>query len=82
MLRLTKSSHNREYPVAEDRSGREVDFDNFPKFMARLKETLSGASKGLTITLPASYWYLKHFDLVNLVCSPDTAVKRADLTLS
>lgn len=57
----------REYPVADDRFGRAVDFDNFPKFMARLKETLSGASKGLTITLPASYWYLQHFDLTNLV---------------
>lgn len=35
--------------------------------MARLKETLSSANKGLTITLPASYWYLQHFDLANLV---------------
>ncbi|KAF2820809.1 glycoside hydrolase [Ophiobolus disseminans] len=60
-----------EYPVADDRSGREVDFDNFPKFMARLKQTLSGASKGLTITLPASYWYLQHFDLASLVKSVD-----------
>ncbi|CAN9282975.1 unnamed protein product [Alternaria alternata] len=51
-----------EYPVAEDRSGREVDFDNFPKFMSRLKQALTSASKGLTITLPASYWYLQHFD--------------------
>jgi chitinase len=47
-----------EYLKASDRSGREVDFDNFPKFMARLKDILSAASKGLTITLPASYWYL------------------------
>ncbi|CAN9170859.1 unnamed protein product [Alternaria alternata] len=60
-----------EYPVAEDRSGREVDFDNFPKFMSRLKQALTSASKGLTITLPASYWYLQHFDLVNLEKSVD-----------
>ncbi|KAH4924798.1 hypothetical protein HBI70_096700 [Parastagonospora nodorum] len=60
-----------EYPVAEDRSGRSVDFDNFPKFMKRLKETLSSAKKGLTITLPASYWYLQHFDLSSLVKSVD-----------
>jgi chitinase len=53
--------------VASERAGREVDFDNFPKFMARLKQALSGANKGLTITLPASYWYLQHFDLANLV---------------
>ncbi|KAH5292828.1 hypothetical protein HBI11_188100 [Parastagonospora nodorum] len=60
-----------EYPVADDRSGRSVDFDNFPKFMKRLKETLSSAKKGLTITLPASYWYLQHFDLSSLVKSVD-----------
>jgi hypothetical protein len=35
--------------------------------MSRLKQALTSASKGLTITLPASYWYLQHFDLVNLV---------------
>lgn len=60
-----------EYPKASDRSGREVDFDNFPKFMARLKDTLSAASKGLTITLPASYWYLQNFDITNLAKSVD-----------
>ncbi|KAI4621511.1 hypothetical protein J4E80_003881 [Alternaria sp. BMP 0032] len=58
-----------EYPVSEERAGRKADFDNFPKFMARLKKTLSASSKGLTITLPASYWYLQHFDLVNLADS-------------
>lgn len=55
-----------EYPVAEDRSGREVDFANFPKFMARLKDSLSSGGKGISITLPASYWYLQHFDIVQL----------------
>jgi chitinase len=68
ILKLITLSPSREYPAADDRSGREVDFDNFPKFVKRLKETLSGTKKGLTITLPASYWYLQHFDLVNLVC--------------
>jgi chitinase len=64
ILKLITLSPSREYPAADDRS----DFDNFPKFMKRLKETLSGTKKGLTITLPASYWYLQHFGLVNLVC--------------
>lgn len=35
--------------------------------MKRLKQSLDFASKGLTITLPASYWYLQHFDIVALV---------------
>jgi chitinase len=60
---------SRKYPVASSRSGRDVDFENFPKFLARLKDALSGASKGLTITLPASSRYLQHFDLASLVCS-------------
>ena len=58
-----------EYPVADDRGGRGVDFENFPKFMARLKAALAatGGRNLLSITLPASYWYLQHFDLKALV---------------
>jgi GH18 family chitinase len=61
-----------EYPVADDRAGRGVDFENFPKFMARLKSALAatGGRNLLSITLPASYWYLQHFDLKALVSSP------------
>jgi chitinase len=56
-----------EYPVAPDRSGRPEDFENFPKFMAKLKGALKGTGReGLTVTLPASYWYLKNFDLTAL----------------
>jgi GH18 family chitinase len=57
-----------EYPVAEDRSGRPEDYKNFPSFIANLKRALkaSGGRDGLTITLPASYWYLQNFDIVNL----------------
>ncbi|KAK3313314.1 glycoside hydrolase superfamily [Apodospora peruviana] len=57
-----------EYPVAEDRGGKPEDFDNFVNFMRRLRERLNatGTPKGLSLTLPASYWYLKGFDIVNL----------------
>ncbi|KXG46667.1 Glycoside hydrolase, superfamily [Penicillium griseofulvum] len=57
-----------EYPAADDRSGREEDFENFPKFMANLKDALkkTAGRDGLSITLPASYWYLQHFDIVKL----------------
>jgi chitinase len=57
-----------EYPEADDRNGKPEDFKNFPKFMARLKTELKktpGRSE-LSITLPASYWYLQHFDLKGL----------------
>ncbi|KAL4795046.1 glycoside hydrolase superfamily [Aspergillus venezuelensis] len=57
-----------EYPRSDDRSGRPEDFKNFPKFMRNLKDTLrqTPGRNELSITLPASYWYLQHFDLVNL----------------
>ncbi|KAK5658313.1 hypothetical protein OQA88_2289 [Cercophora sp. LCS_1] len=58
-----------EYPRAEDRGGRDMDYANFPKFMSRLKAGLavSGGRKDISITLPCSYWYLQHFDLRALV---------------
>ncbi|KAK4143160.1 glycoside hydrolase superfamily [Dichotomopilus funicola] len=57
-----------EYPMADDRGGIEADFKNFVKFLKRLRSRLNqiGTPKGLSITLPASYWYLKGFDIVGL----------------
>jgi GH18 family chitinase len=45
-----------EYPVAKDRSGRDEDFENFPKFLANLKKGLKGTGgrDEVTLTLPAS----------------------------
>jgi chitinase len=58
-----------EYPQAPDRSGRDEDFVNLPNFVRNIKQALAqnGARNGLTMTLPASYWYLRHFDIVKLV---------------
>ncbi|KAL0939539.1 uncharacterized protein CTRU02_206149 [Colletotrichum truncatum] len=57
-----------EYPVAKDRSGRDEDFENFPKFLANLKKSLkaTGGRDEVSLTLPASLWYLQHFDIVAL----------------
>ncbi|RKK66490.1 hypothetical protein BFJ69_g15354 [Fusarium oxysporum] len=55
-----------EYPVDDKRGGRERDYITFPKFMTKLKRRINIADKGLTITLPASYWYLQYFDIKNL----------------
>ncbi|EXL80397.1 chitinase [Fusarium oxysporum f. sp. conglutinans race 2 54008] len=57
-----------EYPVAEERGGIEEDFENYVNLLARLRKRLnsSGRKYGLTLTLPASYWYLKGFDIVNM----------------
>ncbi|KAL4938741.1 hypothetical protein BDV06DRAFT_231555 [Aspergillus oleicola] len=62
-----------EYPVAEERGGREADYDNFVTFLANFRSALDGADEGygLTITLPSSYWYLQHFDIIKLEKSVD-----------
>ncbi len=60
---------SREYPSADDRSGRPEDFANFPIFIRNLKRAVassSGGRSGVTITVPVSYWYLQHFDIVSL----------------
>ncbi|RYP77183.1 hypothetical protein DL770_007103 [Monosporascus sp. CRB-9-2] len=53
-----------EYPVAEERSGAPEDFENFVSFLKNLRGVLG--NRGLTITLPASFWYLQHFDIKNM----------------
>ncbi|KAF1812796.1 glycoside hydrolase [Eremomyces bilateralis CBS 781.70] len=57
-----------EYPGAEDRGGIPEDFDNFVTFMRNLRNRLNGSGNafGLSITLPASYWYLKGFNIIEL----------------
>ncbi|KAK4154117.1 glycoside hydrolase superfamily [Chaetomidium leptoderma] len=54
-----------EYPVAEDRGGIPGDYDGFVTLVRRLRERLNQTGKvyGITITLPASYWYLRGFNL-------------------
>ncbi|KFA70057.1 hypothetical protein S40285_09374 [Stachybotrys chlorohalonatus IBT 40285] len=63
-----------EYPVAPDRSGRGEDFENFVTFMERLRKRFNDwgmSRKGISLTLPSSYWYLQHFDIKNLERSVD-----------
>ncbi|PGG98287.1 hypothetical protein AJ79_08924 [Helicocarpus griseus UAMH5409] len=57
-----------EYPVAPDRGGIPEDFDNLVNLLARLRKRLNetGRKFGLTITLPASYWYLRGFNIIKI----------------
>ncbi|KAK8857289.1 glycoside hydrolase family 18 protein [Apiospora arundinis] len=57
-----------EYPVAEDRGGIPEDFDNYVHMLARLRNRLNGTGRrvGISITLPASYWYLRGFNIVEI----------------
>ncbi|KAM7206680.1 hypothetical protein V8F33_000323 [Rhypophila sp. PSN 637] len=61
-----------EYPGATDRFGRPEDFQNLPKFLKKLKDALRKIGRpGLSITLPASYWYLQHFDVKKVTAEVD-----------
>lgn len=59
-----------EYPAANDRGGVAANFANFPTFLAELRAAF-GSSLGISATLPSSYWYLQHFDLLNMEPSVD-----------
>ena len=70
-----------KYPAADDRSGRPADYASFPTFIAQLKLALGNTDgrDGLSITIPASYWYLQHFDIISLANSVDCKRFKAPL---
>ncbi|KAK2017123.1 family 18 glycosyl hydrolase [Colletotrichum eremochloae] len=53
-----------EYPAAKDRGGRDEDFANLPKLMKALRQGLKDYE--ISVTLPAIYRNLQHFDLKNI----------------
>ena len=59
-----------EYPGSAEREGKPEDVKNYVTFLQNLRSALDAAGNitrlGLTITTPASYYYLKTFDLVNI----------------
>lgn len=58
-----------EYPGAPNRGGKPEDTDNSVKLLKTLRTVFDGSGKNycLTFTAPSSYWYLRWFDLPNLV---------------
>ncbi|RDW72386.1 uncharacterized protein DSM5745_07558 [Aspergillus mulundensis] len=57
-----------EYPVAEDRGGKEEDYNNLVLLCQDIREAFDREDPGwkLTLTLPSSYWYLRGFSLAKL----------------
>ncbi|KAL4801184.1 killer toxin alpha/beta [Aspergillus unguis] len=51
-----------EYPGADDRGGITADTANFVHLLRDMKNAFGG-SYGISVTLPASYWYLRWFDV-------------------
>ncbi|KAK2074979.1 hypothetical protein P8C59_009144 [Phyllachora maydis] len=50
-----------EYPGAPDRAGQSDDTANFVTLLQEMKAAY-GSSYGISATIPASYWYLRWFD--------------------
>ncbi|EFY94032.1 glycoside hydrolase family 18 protein [Metarhizium robertsii ARSEF 23] len=60
-----------EYPVAPDRNGRDEDYKNIVSFMRELRHRMDQHKKGVSMAIPASYWYLQHFDIAALEAAVD-----------
>lgn len=58
-----------EYPGADDRGGSDVDGENYTALLRELRAAIdaSGRDYIVTFTAPTSYWYLRHFDVKNMV---------------
>lgn len=55
-----------EYPTADDRGGKPEDKANFVLLSRDIYNAFEKKGYGYSLTLPASYWYLQHFDLAKL----------------
>ncbi|RDW92668.1 hypothetical protein BP5796_02062 [Coleophoma crateriformis] len=54
-----------EYPAATDRGGVAADTANFVSLVKELRSEF-GSKKGVTATLPSSFWYLQGFDVAGM----------------
>ena len=54
-----------EYPGAPDRGGIDADTENYVALLRDLRSAF-GNLYGISVTLPASYWYLRWFDVVGM----------------
>ncbi|CZS88466.1 uncharacterized protein RAG0_00213 [Rhynchosporium agropyri] len=59
-----------EYPQSDDRGGATADTANYVALVKDMSAAF-GPKYGITVTLPTSYWYLQHFDLVGMQSSVD-----------
>ncbi|RYP08310.1 hypothetical protein DL765_008852 [Monosporascus sp. GIB2] len=60
-----------EYPVAEDRNGRPGDYENAVTFMKKIRSRMNDSKRGVSMAIPASYWYLQNFDIKALEAQVD-----------
>jgi chitinase len=54
--------------VLDDRGGRREDYENYISIVQEMWQTFNGWNPGwgISMAIPASYWYLQHFDVNGL----------------
>ncbi|MCJ1355899.1 MAG: hypothetical protein MMC33_005891 [Icmadophila ericetorum] len=64
-----------EYPGAPDRGGNPNDGINYTEFFKELQAAIANEPQNyiVSFTAPTSYWYLRHFDLKNMMQYVDFA---------
>ncbi|KAJ5375522.1 hypothetical protein N7517_007528 [Penicillium concentricum] len=57
-----------EYPVADDRGGKDADYKNYVTLVQEMRASFTKRNEiwGISMAIPASYWYLQHFDIAAL----------------
>lgn len=57
-----------EYPGAPDRGGSDADYANYVSLLSEMRSSFSKVAEHFTITMavPLSNWYLRHFDIAAL----------------
>ncbi|KFY47830.1 hypothetical protein V496_10420 [Pseudogymnoascus sp. VKM F-4515 (FW-2607)] len=62
-----------EYPGADDRGGSDGDGENYTALLKELRAAIdaSGREYIVTFTAPSSYWYLRHFDITDMMAYVD-----------
>lgn len=58
-----------EYPGAGDRGGNKTDAANYVALVEATRNHFRGLARGwgISFTAPSSYWYLRHFDIENMM---------------
>jgi chitinase len=58
-----------EYPGVEERGGKKEDGVYYTLLLQELRQAIQSDVKNyiVTFTAPTSYWYLRHFDVTNMV---------------
>lgn len=81
---LVADTIRQEYPGATDRGGHDDDGANYSQFLKELRGAIEKQPTKyiISFTAPTSYWYLRHFDIKNMMDYVDFANVMSELSCS